>query len=118
MIVAGAPKPPAHLADMVMSGKSVSCPGPTAPLAGAWVAAGGWKSPGQVGRAGGGLGNVEAEVCLGGKIWEVNKAYEGCKALSKMPCLGKGWRTERCGTEGMAEPVWALPLQTCSAGSW
>jgi len=32
---------PAHLADMVMSGKSICCPGPTAPLAGAWVAMGG-----------------------------------------------------------------------------
>lgn len=45
--MAGAAKPPAHLADMVMNGKSVSCPGPTALLAGAWVATGGWKSPGQ-----------------------------------------------------------------------
>jgi len=65
----------------------------------------------KAGRAGR-LGNVEAKVCLGRKIWEVNEACEGCKALSKTPCLGKGWQTECCSTKGRAEPLWALPLQT------
>lgn len=58
------------------------------------------------GRAGGGLGNVEAEVCLGSKIWEVNEACEGCKAPSKTPRSGKGWRRECCGTKGTAVPGW------------
>lgn len=43
MRAAGAAKPPAHLADTVMGGKSASCLSPTAPPAGAKVAVGGWK---------------------------------------------------------------------------
>lgn len=64
------------------------------------------------GRAGGRLGNVEAEVCLGSKISEVNEACEGCK----MPCLGKGWHAGFA----PADPLcWDLVLSSLTAeGPW
>lgn len=56
-----------------------------------------------VGRAGGGLGNVEVEVCLGSKFGRLMRLVRVVK-----PCLGKGCQTECCGTKGMAGPGWRM----------